>query len=265
MSYKFSLDHTLSLADIHDMIAVDIKPETRCTVVNGDMAINGYLSFRGSYLTPELAEAPFEGYIPVDISLPYRGGSLDVSPEIVGFDYQVDNRESLTLNLEIALAGYSMDEPRVEEITHEEAIIEPFDFVMSSDDPLAEEEIPDSLLALLDEREDVMVAPETILEEEEPVFEELVVADFLPVLEEEPVNNEPHMTESAAVLMDELFALRRETDLKPELGIVDVPVEPEEVLDDSVLERSNSSSLARQFGDSFTTFKMVNTYDETAE
>jgi len=259
MSYKFSLNHTLSVVDIHDMITVDIKPETRCTVVNGDVAINGYLSFRGSYLTPELSEAPFEGYIPVDITLPYRGGNPDVYPEIVGFDYQVDNKESLTLNLEIALAGYSVDEPRVEEATYEEAVIEPFDFVMSANDQEVAEEIPYSPLVELYERELKTFAPQTY--EAEPVLEELVVADFLPTIEEDPVRDAPRMSESAAALMDELFALRRGTDLKPELGIVDAPVEPEPEKE-AVLVRSNS--LASQFGDSFATIKMVRA-DETAE
>ena len=257
MSYKFSLDHTLSVADIHDMITVDIKPETRCTVVNGDVAINGYLAFRGTYLTPELSESPFEGYIPVDISLPYRGGNPDVTPEIVGFDYKVDSRESLTLNLKIELAGYSVDEPRVEE-SYEEAVIEPFDFVMNSDNQLTEETIPYSPLVELYEREDSPVAPETLVEE-------LAVADFLPALEAaDPVRDAPRMTESAAALMDELFALRRGTDLKPELGIVEQPVEPEVVLEDAVVSVRNNS-LARQFGDSFATFKMVSANDETAE
>ena len=138
MSYKFNLDHTLAIADIHDMITIDIKPETRCSVTGGDIEIHGYLTFRGSYLTPDLEEAPFEGSVPLDITLPYLGGAPDVKPEIVSFDYDVENKKTLTLNLEVSLRGYNdydrdavMDawiDPVVEEPVYEEAIIEPFDF-----------------------------------------------------------------------------------------------------------------------------------------
>ena len=112
MSYKFDLDHTLAIADIHDMITIDIKPETWCSVREGDIEIQGYLSFRGSYLTPDFGEAPFEGSLPLDITLPYLGGSPNVQPEVVAFDYRVENEESLTLHLEVALSGYAIEEPQ---------------------------------------------------------------------------------------------------------------------------------------------------------
>ncbi|MCL1990641.1 MAG: hypothetical protein FWG67_07115 [Defluviitaleaceae bacterium] len=143
MSYKFNLDHTLEIADVHDMITIDIKPETRCLVTGSDIEIHGYLAFRGSYLTPDLGEAPFDGSVPLDITLPYLGGEPDVKPEVISFDYRVINKESLTLNLEVELKGYQeannreaiMDawmDPVVEEPVYEEVVIEPFDFVTSS-------------------------------------------------------------------------------------------------------------------------------------
>ena len=138
MSYKFSLDHTLAIADIHDMITIDIEPKTRCTVTGGDVEIHGYLTFDGSYLTPELGEESFEGRIPLDITLPYLDGSSDVRPEVVSFDYRVENKESLTLTIEVALNGYNVGQaheksedtwarPIVEEPVYEDAVIEPFD------------------------------------------------------------------------------------------------------------------------------------------
>ena len=250
MSYKFNLDHTLSVADIHDMITIDIKPETRSVVVNGDIEITGYLAFRGSYLTPELSEELFEGYIPVDINLPYRGGASVVTPEIVGFDYRVSNKESLTLKLEVALSGYNTLEPRIQE----DAVIEPFDFVMSSD-PVTDD-IPYSPLVELPEQE---IAPETIATD--VPAEALEVGDFLPVLEEESVRTNPRLTESASALMDELFALRRQ------VATYETPAEldlerAEEEKDVLVV---NKTSLASQFSDSFRTYKMMSDADETVE
>ena len=132
MSYKFNLDHTLAIADIHDMITIDINPKTRCSVTGGDLEIYGYLTFHGSYLTSELGEAPFEGRIPLDITLPYLDGASEVHPEVVSFDYRVENEESLTLSFEITLKDYNISkiskEVIVEEPRYEDAIIEPFDF-----------------------------------------------------------------------------------------------------------------------------------------
>ena len=112
MSYKFDLDHTLAIADIHDMITIDIKPETSCSVRDENIEIHGYLTFRGAYLTSDLSEAPFEGSLPVDITLPYLGGDPEVYPEVIALDYRVASKESLTLQLEIALNGYYMEEQR---------------------------------------------------------------------------------------------------------------------------------------------------------
>ena len=206
MSYKFNLDHTLAIADIHDMITIDIKPETRCSVTGGDVEIHGYLTFRGSYLTPELGEAPFEGSVPLDITLPYLGGVPDIRPEVVAFDYLVDNKKSLTLNLEIALKGYVVaddkdvvldawvepivDEPVYEEVVYEEAVIEPFDFSTPSTEEI------------------VMQASEVqtpqMLEEAYPFYQEAV-----PIFEDEPfiqeeivVRVEPSVTETEELVME---------------------------------------------------------------
>ena len=278
MSYKFNLDHTLSVVDIHDMITIDIKPETRCVVVDGDVLINGYLAFRGSYLTPELTQAPFEGYIPVDITLPYHGGAPDVVPEVVSFDYRVANQESLTLNLEIALAGYTAA-PIPDQPVYEEAVIEPFDFVMTeADDDVRVEQIPYSPLVELTD-EVTTVAPVTITEP--PVTTDLVEgavdlnADATPEFETEPVRTELRLTESASALMDELFALKRGTDLKEQLGIVDPTVTTEKAgkvegeIEVAVEKEPQVSPINDswwgQFGDSFTTIRMINSNDTAVE
>ena len=142
MSYKFTLDHTLALENVHDMVTINIKPDTRCIVTGEDIELCGHLIFDGSYLTKELGEEAFAGAIPLDITLPYLGGEPDVRLEVTSFDYLVDIGESLTLNLEIGLRGYEADQLLQMAATHtmseqksshasapvtEEAVIEPFD------------------------------------------------------------------------------------------------------------------------------------------
>ncbi|MCL2560468.1 MAG: hypothetical protein FWE07_08260 [Turicibacter sp.] len=154
MSYKFTLDHTIEINDIHDMITVDITPDTRCTVSGGDVEINGYLLLRGSYLTDELGEDYFSGTIPLDITLPYLGGAPDIRPEISSFEYRVAGKESLTLTLDVALNGYevkqterpdAMDawiDPVTPEREIEEATIEPFDVTPPIQEPIFQPEPP---------------------------------------------------------------------------------------------------------------------------
>jgi len=197
MSYKFNLDHTLAIADIHDMITIDIKPETRCVVAGEEVEVQGYLTFRGSYLTPELAEELFEGSIPVDITLPYLGGAPDVQPEVVSFDYRVENKESLTLSLEVSLKGYHVNEPRenvmdawvdpvVEEPVYEEAVIEPFVFDTTTLSDYDTDASYEGILPLtenvLDEEEDTRV--EVAVEElERPIDEEVDTIPYSPLVE----------------------------------------------------------------------------------
>jgi len=183
MSYKFNLDHTLAIADIHDMITIDIKPETRCSITGGDVEIHGYLTFRGSYLTPELGEAPFEGSVPLDITLPYLGGAPDIRPEVVSFDYRVENKKSLTLNLEVALKGYAEDDnrdavmdawidPIVDEPVYEEAVIEPFDFNITPVEVVVEQDEEEQ------SRHEEELVEEVQVQEEELVVEEVRIAEL---------------------------------------------------------------------------------------
>jgi hypothetical protein len=152
MSYKFTLDHSLAIENIHDMITIDIKPDTRCSITGSEIEIHGYLTFNGSYLTDELGEERFKGSIPLDITLPYLDGVANVYPEVVSFDYRIAGGESLTLNLEILLKGYeigtlaqdvrsdAMDawvDPIVKEPIIEEAVIEPFDITLPAEQPIA--------------------------------------------------------------------------------------------------------------------------------
>ena len=325
MSYKFNLDHTLAIADIHDMITIDLKPETRCSVAGGDITIHGYLTFRGAYLTPDLGEAPFEGSIPLDITLPYLGGAPDVHPEVVSFDYRVANKESLTLNLEVALNGYYADEPSekvmdawvdpiVEERTYEEAVIEPFDLApaepIESADPLYEDFQPVEEVALaveedvrLDVIEEKLAPPVETVEEvvdtipysplvevatreievEDIQFEDLTpkvvieevvpsfakeVEEVAPVVIEEPeARVAPKVSESAAALMEELFAMKRGTAFKEkqeqreegEAETEDQEAAEAEVVEVEVVESPvvAADSIARQFADGETTIKMV--------
>jgi len=132
MNYKFDLDHMLAIANIHEMITIDIKPETTSIALETDVKIHGYLKFNGSYLTPTLDEEGFDGQIPIDITLPLLPTSASIDPEISKFDYLVKKGESLTLKIEITLKGYPVDEaaawfqPVNEEIAYQQAVIEPF-------------------------------------------------------------------------------------------------------------------------------------------
>ena len=333
MSYKFNLDHTLTIGDIHDMITIDIKPETRCSVTGGDIEIHGYLTFRGSYLTPDLGEAPFEGSVPLDITLPYLGGAPDVKPEVIAFDYRVQNKESLTLNLEIALRGYETEmnenkvmdawvDPVEEAPVYEEAVIEPFDFVPISpetDDSVPVEDFhPRGEVSMLEEEtyyevveememsieeieeeieeiEEIPYSPlidieERVVEVEAIQFEEVEASEeplapiVVPVVEEVEVRREPKLTESAAALMDELFAMKRGPAFKEEETARNTPsvapvevVREEEIIDkvDEVVifeevEESEEAvvsividSVARQFSDGKTTIKMIYVGDES--
>ena len=318
MSYKFNLDHTLAIADIHDMITIDIKPETRCMVAGGDVQVHGYLTFRGSYLTPELGEAPFEGSIPVDITLPYLGGAPDVQPEVVSFDYRIASKESLTLSLEVSLNGYHVKEERdkvmdawvdpvVEEPVYEEAVIEPFEFDMvepindlTEDEPVVEVEIREEVVVerleepieeevhevhevpyspLVEIQERVVEATEiqfeansALAEDPEPVVEVVVEPqvkeEVIPVVEEIAKRAAPKMTDSAAALMEELFAMKRGTAFKEKAKLLEETTNEEEVLSAAVEEDEVdgafevgsvgvAQTVARQFADGETTIKMV--------
>ena len=332
MSYKFNLDHTLTIGDIHDMITIDIKPETRCTITGGDIEIHGYLTFQGSYLTPDLEQAPFEGSVPLDITLPYLGGAPDVYPEVVTFDYQVANKESLTLNLEMALRGYPAfkEEEKVmdawlddtaSEIVYEEAVIEPFDFattglqeahvpmtddfphidehVMSCPDhnfgdvvvderttPVREEEkaseeqIPYSPLVDIKDEKTVEIENipfgeiKDVEKSDEPAINTQPVEQKSRILPEKPVRKDAPLTESAAALMDELFAMKRGTAFKekeaPAMMVESDSVdeltsghdEGAEVVDVNEPFDQVSDSVARQFSDGNVVIKMVYVADE---
>ena len=105
MSYKFTLDHRLAFDNVHDMITIDMRPVTQCTVLKDTIQMTGHFGFEGTYLTTDLEEAPFAGTIPIDITLPYFGGATDIRVEMATFDYHVINKESLTL-LFFLLSGY---------------------------------------------------------------------------------------------------------------------------------------------------------------
>lgn len=124
MSYKFNIDHSIPISDLHDMISIDIYPETRSIINGPNIEIHGYLTFVGSYLTNTLGEAGFEGSMPIDITLPYRGGSAEISPEISAFDYSINENDSLFLGLEINLSGYEYSEERPSVM---DALIEPYE------------------------------------------------------------------------------------------------------------------------------------------
>ena len=314
MSYKFNLDHTVAIADIHDMITIDIKPETRCEVRGGDVTIHGYLTFRGSYLTPDLGEAPFQGNIPLDITLPYLGGEPNVQPEIMSFDYRVANRESLTLNLEVTLNGYNalgtgekvMDawiDELAEERTYEEAVIEPFDFDATAPNEVADpscesfppvtepvfaktedtrlgdvtEETKPSVEIVETEVDEIFYSPLVEVEERdvevediqfETVKAEIEVEDVKMrevsfVVDEPETRAAPKISESAAALMEELFAMKRGTAFKEKEAISEaVEDESEADLNEVEVELVEpptlmAESIARQFADGETTIKMV--------
>lgn len=266
MSYKFNLDHTLSLAKIHDMITIDIKPETHCAIVGEDVELTGNLRFSGSYLTTELGESAFEGTIPLDITLPYNGGNPEISPEIIGFDYKIGDRDALTLQLEMTLRGYGLDSLHteavnavVEPLTPEqsfdalEAVIEPFG---TERDAVVPEEVPYSPLIDLYHRELVNNAPVIITEES---VSTTAVLDT----EDAPASN-LRITEKAAAIMEELFSGKSDVDVDDSLE----EMQAEEVTAEEGFKDFNDSkgldTVASQFSDGLTRVKMVYVNEDAA-
>ena len=292
MSYTFNLDHTLAIADIHDMITIDITPVTQCVTTGADVEINGHLNFTGSYLTPELEEESFSGTIPLDITLPYNGSNPEVRPEVISFDYQVENKKALILNLEIKLLGYNEEDmrssvmdawvdPISSEPVYEEAIIEPFDMTVLQEAtlPKAKElHIKEDIVADdetvvtnvecdeqdVDElQEEILYSPLVELNEERFEIEEIDFDTPTTSVKEfrDEVMEQPRLTESAAALMDELFAMKRGTAFKEEMQAQDEHPVNTSVNEEHELVNDKGThfidSVARGFADGSTTIKMI--------
>jgi len=269
MSYKFTLDHKLELENIHDMITIDMQPATECVVSKDTIQMTGHFSFEGTFLTVELEEAPFEGVIPIDITLPYFGGATDVRLEMVTFDYHVVNKASLSLKFDMIILGYEGAGHAVDAIVTEH--------LPHKEEAMVTEEIPYSPL--------VPVTPENM--REEPIREEaceMVETEVEPQLEEVPVVDYQSQFFEIPVVSDEDFYKRvPEPNLTleevPMPAFEEVPVVPIEDIQDMEIEREEApvemleeaeedleqpekatafaDSVARQFSDGQTTVKMV--------
>lgn len=257
MSYKFVLDHKLELENIHDMITIDMKPVTQCVVLKDTLQITGHFRFEGTFLTSELEEDPFEGEIPVDITLPYFGGATDVGVEMVTFDYHVTNKESLKLTFEMILIGYE-GQPQVLD-----AIVTSH---QTSPEEVLVEDIPYSPL--------IPVTSDKLREEKtEPILEKKVERQ---PKEEVPIVDYQAQFFEIPVVSDEDFyqrkpepALLEKTPASPVEEALDISADSQETsvelfeeIEEEIIENpepkaSYVDSVARQFSDGKTTVKMV--------
>jgi len=275
MSYKFILDHKLELENIHDMITIDMKPVTQCAVLKDTIQITGHFGFKGTFLTVELEEDPFEGAIPIDITLPYFGGATDVRLEMVTFDYQVVNKESLTLKFEMIIIGYEA-QPQVldaivtnhqtyeEEVTIEEIPYSPL--IPVTPDKMREEKT-DKVNATEDRSEDALVQEALGVTAEEPDIqpEEVPIVDYQSKFIETPVVSDEDFYKRTP----EPIPVPEEIPVIPAEEVPEIRVDPQEEqveffeeIEEEMVEQpeqiaSYVDSVARQFADGQTTVKMV--------
>ena len=176
MSYKFTLDHTLDIKDIHDIISIDIVPNTIVNLEADYVNINGDVKINGTCLTFYLEEQEFDELIPMDITLPKNSDFAEIKAEIVNFDYTVVNRKSLTLKLEIILNGYIFEEKTLREETDSSKTKEVLDAeveeVMDAKiEELRDESNFENESAMLEESVSVEIVEEPIMEVEHDLSE----------------------------------------------------------------------------------------------
>jgi len=215
-----------------------------------------------------------------------------VRPEVISFDYQVENKKALILNLEIKLLGYNEEDmrssvmdawvdPISSEPVYEEAIIEPFDMTVLQEAtlPKAKElHIKEDIVADdetvvtnvecdeqdVDElQEEILYSPLVELNEERFEIEEIDFDTPTTSVKEfrDEVMEQPRLTESAAALMDELFAMKRGTAFKEEMQAQDEHPVNTSVNEEHELVNDKGThfidSVARGFADGSTTIKMI--------
>jgi len=283
MSYNFALDHTLKIEDIHDIITIDIIPEYDLTREADYVNLKGNVNISGTFLTFYLEEEPFNGAIPIDITLPVTGRTAEIRPEIVNFDYEINTRKSLMLTVEMLLHGYDAmttepDKPEqvrelVAELVAENVVIpEPAKPALAEVEAI---EVEEPVIAQTEEIEEAMptiAKVETIEATDVELTSEEAAPPVSALLEKTaeeistPVTGQSSKQNSMFSMLEELDevtsvdAEQSEEELVPTIfeHVAGPTAEQEEI----VSKFSGNDSVARQFADGECIIKLVLVKDE---
>ncbi|MCL1949230.1 MAG: hypothetical protein FWF59_05820 [Turicibacter sp.] len=106
MSYSFSWDCTLPISNIHDIVSINIEPETKNYNEGNYLSLRGKIAVKGTYVTNDRSTHPFSEDIPLDIILPNNGKSQNIRPELESYECEVKNGKELFLKVNLILQGY---------------------------------------------------------------------------------------------------------------------------------------------------------------
>ena len=70
MSYSFNWDCTLPIENIHDIVSINIVPETKAYNEGDYLSIRGHILIEGEYVSSVGNQSDFSESIPLDITLP---------------------------------------------------------------------------------------------------------------------------------------------------------------------------------------------------
>ena len=109
MSYSFNWDCTLPIENIHDIVSINIVPETKAYNEGDYLSIRGHILIEGEYVSSVGNQSDFSESIPLDITLPNTGRHGDIKVDVTNFDYEIEDDEKLCLELNLNIAGYDLD------------------------------------------------------------------------------------------------------------------------------------------------------------
>ncbi len=109
MSYSFNWDCTLPIENIHDIVSINIVPETKAYNEGDYLSIRGHILIEGEYVSSVGNQSDFSESIPLDITLPNTGRHGDIRVDVTNFDYEIENDEKLCLELNLSIDGYDLD------------------------------------------------------------------------------------------------------------------------------------------------------------
>ena len=109
MSYSFNWDYTLPIENIHDIVSINIVPETKAYNEGDYLSIRGHILIEGEYVSSVGNQSDFSESIPLDITLPNTGRRGDIKVDVTNFDYEIEDDEKLCLELNLNIAGYDLD------------------------------------------------------------------------------------------------------------------------------------------------------------
>ncbi len=109
MSYSFNWDCTLPIENIHDIVSINIVPETKAYNEGDYLSIRGHILIEGEYVSSVGNQSDFSESIPLDITLPNTGRHGDIKVDVTNFDYEIEDDEKLCLELNLNIVGYDLD------------------------------------------------------------------------------------------------------------------------------------------------------------